>query len=71
MTALNEINGEMELIAKIGKQCAEIEDVSPRVQKDQGIEIAIRPVFVASYRAEDANVARALSVCRISRVIFP
>ena len=34
MAALNEIYGEMKLIAKIGKQCAEIEDVSPKVQKD-------------------------------------
>ena len=59
MAALNEIYGEMELIAKIGKQCAEIEDVSPKVQKDLLIEMAIQPIFVASYRAEDEIVARA------------
>ena len=70
MAALNEIYGEMELIAKIGKQCAEIEDVSPKVQKDLLIEMAIQPIFVASYRAKTRSL-RALSVCRISRVIFP
>ena len=55
---IHDIDRCLQKVSKVFQQSAQIEDVSPRVEVDQKVNITAGASFLARDRAENPNVAR-------------